>query len=229
MDAKRMTGPGAGSLKYDLLTALAVAGFHEGGVGQMSLLRLSALLTARYNWGRDAVTIGQADLALLWAVDPRTVKREIKRLTEAGLMTITRPGRRGRVASYRVHVAAICQRTKPHWDKVGFDFVDRMSGHLPAERQNVVQVNFSPAGETPAPEPGLWGAVSQRLQVTHPEVWSSWYARLRMTAQTADRVELTAPNRFVGSYVETHLMEPLAMSFAQICQRPMRVAIAVEP
>ena len=86
MDAKRFTGPQAGSQKYDLLTALAVAGLCGSPGFQTSMLRLIALVTARYNWARDELTVGQREMARMWSVDERTVKRELKRLTTAGVL-----------------------------------------------------------------------------------------------------------------------------------------------
>jgi hypothetical protein len=38
-----------------------------------------ALITMRYNWQRDELTTGQGEIAPLWSVDERTVKREMAR------------------------------------------------------------------------------------------------------------------------------------------------------
>ena len=64
MSLKRFTGPAAGSQKYDLLTALAVAGLNGTPGFQTSMLRLVALVTARYNWARNELTVGQKDLGV---------------------------------------------------------------------------------------------------------------------------------------------------------------------
>jgi len=50
------------------------------------MLRLISVVTARYNWRNDELSIGQRDMARLWAVNERTVKREMKRLTEANIL-----------------------------------------------------------------------------------------------------------------------------------------------
>ena len=83
MEQIKRVGPNAGALKYDLLTALSVAGLHGTPTEQTSLMRLTALITARYNWRLEEVSVGQDELARLWAVNLRTVKREMKRLMVA--------------------------------------------------------------------------------------------------------------------------------------------------
>lgn len=44
---QKLTGPGAGSLKYDLIASLSVMGMAGPPVMQMSMMRLIALVTAR--------------------------------------------------------------------------------------------------------------------------------------------------------------------------------------
>ena len=72
MEQIKRIGPKAGSLKYDLLTALSVAGLHGSPTEQTSLMRLNALITARYNWRLEEVSVGQVELARLWSVNERT-------------------------------------------------------------------------------------------------------------------------------------------------------------
>ena len=143
MKTNRFTGPRAGALKYDLLTALAVAGLSGSPGFQTSMLRLVALVTARYNWARDELTVGQREMARMWSVDERTVKREIKRLTSADILLQLRPGVRGRVAAYRLNIAEIHRLSAPVWERVGPDFSERMVQHNPqAEGDKVVHVAF---------------------------------------------------------------------------------------
>ena len=54
-----------------------------------------ALITTRYNWQRDELTMGQGEIARLWSVDDRTVKREMARLAGAGLAGAEAAGRAG--------------------------------------------------------------------------------------------------------------------------------------
>ena len=123
VELKKLTGPQAGSLKYDLLTALGVAGLHGSPTVQTSLMRLSAMVTARYNWRLDEISIGQAELARLWAVNERTVKREMKRLTQDGWIICLRPGVRGRVGAYRLNYSRIYENTQPYWTARAYGMV----------------------------------------------------------------------------------------------------------
>lgn len=213
----RMTGPGAGSDKYDILTALAVAGLAAGGQRQISLLRLMALVTARYNWAQDEVAIGQREMAQMWSVDERTAKREVKRLTEAGLLVILRPGVKGRVAVYRLDLAAVCLATEGVWSSVGPDYADRMTRRhqspdpepLPeAAPPKVVQVDFAnrqrlSPGDTP------WDRARASLANADAARFAAWFAGLALVSDQDGAVVLSAPSRFAATYVTTHLQAPL--------------------
>lgn len=227
MQPVRMTGPGAGVHKYDILTALAIAGLHGGTVQQVSALRLIALITARYNWQRNELSIGQAEMARIWGVDPRTAKREVKRLVASGLLEVVAPGVRGRVARYRLNLAVLEERSRPVWDCVGPDFADR-AGRLLAQRAgrdaagNVLRVDFAgprPAAPVPDAEGGAdprWQAVLDRLAVESPEDFANWYQRLSLAGCEGEAVCLRAPNAFVSSYVATHLAAPLEAAVAHV-------------
>jgi hypothetical protein len=211
-DARRVTGPGAGVVKYDILTALGLIGLHGQGTVQMSMLRLIAALTARYNWRADEMSVGQRDLARLWAVTERTAKREVKRLTATRLILVRRPGVRGRVASYRLNMPEIARQSRPHWDAVGPDYAERMAAMSPAEA-TVVHLGFParPAEERPAEgQGGTWRAVRARLRADDPAAFANWYEHLSFLGRDGGEMRLRATTPFVGRYVETHLARPLS-------------------
>ncbi|WP_432816563.1 hypothetical protein [Sulfitobacter sp. JB4-11] len=171
MEQVKRVGPRAGALKYDLLTALTVTGLHGTPTEQTSLMRLCALITARYNWRIEEVSVGHAELARLWAVNDRTVKREMKRLMQMGVLTCIRPGVRGRVGAYRLNYRRIYEMSRPHWIMVGPDFEDRMI-EVSGER-TVVRVDF----QQPKPAvphlvsdtgQGTWGAVRRMVAIGTP-------------------------------------------------------------
>lgn len=221
MDAKRFTGPQAGSQKYDILTALSVAGLNGTPGFQTSMLRLVAVVTARYNWARDELTLGQREMARLWSVDERTVKREIKRLTTSSVLLQLRPGVRGRVAAYRLNIPEIYRLSAPVWDRVGPDYRDRMAQQTPAAMpEKVVRVNF---GEAPEPEPPQpagqqgtpWARVQARLAKLEPGLYRHWFAGLAFVESGAGVLSLRAPSQFLAQYVETHHMR-LLLGTAQL-------------
>lgn len=212
MEQVKRVGPKAGGLKYDLLTALNVTGLHGSPTEQTSLMRLSALITARYNWRIEEVSVGHAELARLWGVNDRTVKREMKRLMSMGVLLCIRPGVRGRVGAYRLNYARIYEVSRPLWAFVGTDFEDRMI-EVSGER-TVVTVNFhKPMPAKPClvsdSGTGTWGAVRRRLQAEHPALFESWFAKLVQDNVTEDAVTLRAPNGFVSRYIETHFAQIL--------------------
>ncbi|MEM8776557.1 MAG: hypothetical protein AAGF53_16095, partial [Pseudomonadota bacterium] len=112
MEQHRIAGPEAGVQKYDILTSLSVAGLNGSSAFQTSMLRLIALVTARYNWRSDELSIGQRDIARMWSVNERTVKREIKRLLGYDILIRKRAGVRGRVATYRLNYSKVAEISK---------------------------------------------------------------------------------------------------------------------
>ncbi|MEY8120892.1 hypothetical protein AB9F26_22205, partial [Falsihalocynthiibacter sp. BN13B15] len=182
-----LTGPSAGTQKYDLLTALSVAGLHGKPVFQMSMMRLIALVTARYNWRSNEVSIGQRDLARMWNVNERTVKREMKRLIDTEILVCSRAGVRGRVGAYRLNFETVKRLSDPLWESVGPDFQKRMETQPIGLRSKVVKVDFGGAKSQAPPEAlpqkdegekGTWLAVQHRLNGEDHTIYSSWYKHL---------------------------------------------------
>lgn len=213
MRTQRVTGPGAGAEKYDLLTAMAVNGLAAGGARQATMMRLIALVTARYNWALDEVSIGQREMAALWSVDERTAKRETKRMIEAGLIAVKRPGVRGRVATYRLCIDEIYRQTETGWTSVGTDYQVRMDARtkpLPPV-SSVVRVDFT--SRAPRGGSSAWARTLERLEAEHPQLYRAWFHQLTAQEPDVDGVlQITAPSRFVADYVATHLMAPLTAS-----------------
>ena len=128
MQAKKLAGPEAASQKYDLLTALGAHAMAGPPGLQRLVLRFLTLVTARYNWRQGTLHVGQREIARLWSVDERTVKREMARLRALGWITLESPARRGRVATYALDLIAIRTATRDDWPRVGEDFAARMRG-----------------------------------------------------------------------------------------------------
>ena len=84
MQIAKPVGRNASALKYDILSALAVHALAGDKHRQRLILRLSALITTRYNWQRNELSMGRDEIARLWSVDERTVKREMARLRTLG-------------------------------------------------------------------------------------------------------------------------------------------------
>ncbi|MEJ2031079.1 MAG: hypothetical protein P8X66_14795, partial [Maritimibacter sp.] len=94
----RIAGPGASAIKYDILTALLVTAAQGSPVEARLALRLSLLITARFNWRQGSFAIGQREIARMWGVTERTAKRELAEMRGRGWITIAVPAARGRVA-----------------------------------------------------------------------------------------------------------------------------------
>ncbi|PWR04251.1 hypothetical protein DKT77_02395 [Meridianimarinicoccus roseus] len=219
MQPGRVTGPGSGVHKYDILTAVAIAGLHGSTTQQVSALRLISLITARYNWQRNELSIGQEEMARIWGVNTRTAKREVKRLVSMGLLDVKRAGVRGRVACYRLNLEALETLSRPVWSAVGPDFEERagrLLSRVGSAEGTVLKVDFSPTQretkEIPADTgcDSRWQDVMTRLSAENPDAYANWYKRLTLGRVTDGTVEVTAPNAFVSNYIATHLADPMA-------------------
>ncbi|MEI4473776.1 DnaA N-terminal domain-containing protein [Frigidibacter sp. MR17.24] len=220
-----MSGAGAASRKYDLLSAIGAAGLAGDPADQRRALRLMVLVTARYDWRRDRLAVGQREIAALWSVDERTVKREMARLRDAGWLILRRQGARGRVSEYALAIETILAATRPHWAAVGPDLVERLSATAVPAGTDPKVIPFpggtgtepeasAPGVAAPAIEPkprdqGLWGRISASLSSDNPARHAAWIAPLVAAETAEDRLVLRAPSRFHASYVETHLGDVL--------------------
>ena len=195
-------GPSAGAAKYDVLTALLVMASQGETVEARLALRLSLLITARFNWRKGMFAVGQKELARMWGVTERTVKREIAEMRARGWIEVSLPAARGRVAEHRIMFESVLGETMPYWTAVGTDFAARLTG-APAteEPSNVVPLHRD---ATPLPEGGLWGAVAARLREQDSAVYEAWFAQLVFVDLAQGVLALLAPSKFLADYVGTH-------------------------
>lgn len=216
MRAIRAVGQGAAARKYDLFTALGAYGLARSKHDQRLVLRLITLITARYDWARDELAVGQREIARLWSVDERTVKREMARLRQMGWLRQKRAAARGRVAEYGLGQEIILADTRPHWTAVGPDFAARLGGTEEAAPTGQVLPfpAVSPRGQ-PEPPTGaatLWGRAQHILADQDPALYQAWLSRLEQLSEEGQRLVLTAPSAFHASYVRTHLSDRIAIA-----------------
>ena len=198
----RATSP---SQKYDILTAVGAHAL-AGGKTQMRLgLRFMTLITARYNWARDELAVGQREIARLWSVDERTVKREMAKLRALGWLVVKRQGTRGRVTEYSLDLTNVMNATQNDWARVGPDFDLRMQGA--PEPSTVIPLPLK--GTVPPPDLSddcEWSLAQRLLHTEDPAIYGSWLRALERAHRAGGRLTLRAPSRFHGAYVQTHLL-----------------------
>lgn len=203
MLSMKPVGRGASARKYDLLTAMGAFALSQGKHDQRRVLRLMTLITARYNWARDELAVGQREIARLWSVDERTVKREMAVLRAKSWLNVRRQGARGRVTQYSLCIDQILADTQAQWPNVGSDFDLRMSDK-PAP--DVVAMPVRGTVAPPDISQGTEWALAQA--VLHGEdagTYASWLAALARVERAGGRLTLRAPSRFHAAYVQTHL------------------------
>ncbi len=204
--AKKVTGPGASAIKYDILTALLVTAARGDPVEARLSLRLSLLITARFNWRRGTFAVAQKEMARMWGVSERTAKRDMAEMRARRWIVVTVPAARGRVTQYRIELPVVLRETMQHWDAVGPDFAARMADAPEPEGQGTSNVVPLHGKLEPLPkEDGIgWAAVASRLKAQDPAVYGAWFAPLQLIDLESGVLTLMAPNRFQADYVRTH-------------------------
>lgn len=204
MQIVRPVGRQAASRKYDLLTALGVHACRGDKHFQRLVLRFITLIVARYNWQTDEITVGQREIGAMWAVDERTVKRELAKLRALGWLIQKRAAVRGRVAVHGLDLAAILAATAPDWEAVGPDFAERMRGPDAPAPQPTNVVSFPSAVPPPVADGSLWSRAQARLMAEDPALYAAWFRQLAETGLSGGLLELAAPTRFHATFVTTH-------------------------
>lgn len=199
-------GRNASAIKYDLLTAIGTFALSQDKARQKLVLRLMTLITARYNWARDELCVGQREIARLWHVDERTVKREMAKLRAMNWLVIKRQGARGRVSEYGLGIDRILADTAQIFAAVGPDFEARLTA-APDSETNIVPFQ----GKAEAPPPDLrdgseWSLAQAVLHTQDSANYAAWFRELKREARAGGRLTLSAPTRFHASYVLTHLI-----------------------
>lgn len=217
MQVAKPVGREAAAKKYDMLSALLAHGLASEAGTQRLVLRLLALITSRYNWQRDELCVGQREIARLWCVDERTVKRDMARLRALGWITVKRQGARGRVSVLGLDLARILGDTRPAWPNIGEDYVARMTGRGESPDQATDQpANVVPFRRGLEAEPdgaGAWPRMRALLRAEDPGVFDAWLAPLAEWESGEEEgrgaLRLLAPSRFHATYVRTHLQARL--------------------
>ncbi len=207
MSLKHATGPGAASRKYDVLSVLMAYALAGDKHRQRLVLRFMALITTRYNWQTNELSMGQGDIARLWAVDPRTVKRDMAKLRCMRWIDIKYPGARGRVSVYSFHFDQVLRDTRPHWENIGPDVVERLVPQTQPQADNKVvplrRTEVATLGQGP------WKDICQMLRQGDDNLFAAWFAPLVVVSDGPERLILSAPSAFHKSYIETHLADRL--------------------
>lgn len=215
----RPVGRAAAALKYDLLSAMGVHACQGDKFRQRLVLRLITLIVARYNWIADELTVGQREIATLWGIDERSVKRELARLREMGWLVVKRPAARGRVTVHGLDIERILAATEPDWPCIGPDFVARLGTPEPAP-SNVISFPAPRLGE------GLWPQIQAALHREDANSYGIWFATLGCEGVEAGVLRLGAPTRFHADYLRANLIHKLERAARSIDAEITRIEIA---
>ena len=205
---KKYAGQGSAAQKYDLITALGSFALSLGKTDQRRVLRLITLITARYNWARNELTVGQREIARLWFCDERTVKREMARFRSMEWLVVKRQGARGRVTEYRLDITNILKSTEDTWAAVGPDFVSRLEAEPSGQSVVPFPSPTMPENSAVAPDTSCgteWALAQAKLYENDQARFGAWLQTLTRGHRSEDTLTLVAPSRFHAGYVQTHM------------------------
>lgn len=231
MQLVKPVGRAAAARKYDVLTALGAFALAEDKTVQRRVLRLITLITARYNWSRDLLAVGQREMAQMWSVDERTVKREMARMRAQGWLVLRRAGARGRVAEYSIDFDAILADTELRWRNVGPDFDLRMrSQNMTQDPAQADIVPLPVKGQVPPPNVTAgteWALTQALLHQEDPALYAAWIKGLERADRLGGRLVLKAPSQFHASYILTHLQGRIQSACASVDDSVTDIRIVV--
>ncbi|MFY2823901.1 DnaA N-terminal domain-containing protein [Ruegeria sp. MALMAid1280] len=214
MQVAKPVGRNAPAIKYDILSALTVHALSGDKHRQRSILRIIALITTRYNWRNNELSIGREEIARLWSVNERTVKREMAKLRTLGWIAVKRPAARGRVAVYELDLKQLMIDTSEVWPTIGSDFQARMTEE-PEVETNVVPFTAKPS--LPEVSDGdVWTQVQAILHGRDPELWASWFRHLTEADRAGGMVTLMAPSRFMADYIAQKWTGRLLAAYSRV-------------
>lgn len=208
MQVIRPVGREAAAKKYDMLSAMMAHALAGDQNLQRLVLRLLSLITTRYNWQRNELTMGQREIARLWCVDERTVKREMARLRAMGWLLVKRPGARGRVSVLALDLERIMLDTRAAWGNIGEDYILRVGGEAAAETAPSTVVPFR-RPDVPVAGQGVWGRAQALLAAEDRPLYDAWIACLADGGLHEGCQILIAPSRFHATYLRTHILPRL--------------------
>lgn len=218
MAVTKPVGQGAQARKYDILSAIGAWGLASGKVDQRLALRLIVLVTARYNWAHDRFAVGQREIARMWSVDERTVKREMARLREMGWLVLQRQGARGRVSEYGLGLGKILADTSGQWLAIGPDFAARQEAPVPAGTEPQKVVPFPRPADVAGDDPvcPAWTRARAVIESADPGLAASWLRPLVPEGVHEGCLTLAAPSRYHAHYIQIHLHNRIAETLARI-------------
>ena len=230
MLASKPVGRDAATKKYDILSAMMAYALARDKLTQRLVLRLMSLITTRYNWQRDELSMGQREIAKLWSVDERTVKREMAKLKSRSWLKVKRAGARGRVTLYGFNMDLVLKETEMEWPKIGPDFVERLTAMTGSTAQNTHESNVVPFNakvSAPVDDGSLWASSAIILFTEDSTIFAAWFQQLNEASREGRCLHLTAPTKFHATYVETHLADMILRAVWQVDADIQSVRITV--
>lgn len=199
------------ALKHALLAEIGRKACGWKVLGQRTGLRLMTLVAARYDWAADHLDCGLREIATLWQVDERTVKRELAKLRDLGWISLKRPAARGRNAVHQLEASAILDIETP--EPAAIETVEDTTRDIGNTRNEVVSSEMeqleSSIEESAEVIPfrsgqAIWRCLMNEMAQSHPGLHGSWLLELEARRDHDGTWVLGATSRFRAAYLTSH-------------------------
>lgn len=207
----RMERQRIAALKHALLAEIGRKACGWKVLGQRTGLRLMTLVAARYDWDADHLDCGLREIATLWQVDERTVKRELAKLRALGWISLKRPAARGRNAVHQLEASAILGiEEQPETAIETVEATMQDTPNAPIEAATIEEAPREASIEEGAEVipfrsgQAIWRCLMNEMAQAHPGLHDSWLVDLEARRDHDGTWVLGATSRFRAAYMTSH-------------------------
>jgi len=196
-----ISGPNAAVAKYDVISALTCVALTGGRSQQTIIMRLINLITCRYNWRKNELSIGSEEVAELTFTSQRTAKRTLKALTDQRFLIVRLQGRKGRVTKYGLGLSAIFQAAAPHAKPKYHQFSERIDAVPLGTSISDPAIDFTVEAQ---PCQG-WTAICTDIADKSQPLYVNWFADMVGTVKNGE-LTVACKTNFIQNYARTKLL-----------------------
>ncbi len=195
------SGPNSAVVKYDVISALTCVALTGARSQQTIIMRLINLITCRYNWRKNELSIGSKEVAELTFTSQRTAKRTLKALTDLRFLIVRLQGRKGRVTKYGLGITAIFEAAAPHTKPKYHQFCARIIADPLGASACVPPVDF----KVEAQACQQWNAICAVIADKSQPLYVSWFADM-VGSVTEGQLTVVCKTNFIQNYARTKLL-----------------------
>lgn len=196
-----ISGPNAAVAKYDVISALTCVALTGERSQQTIIMRLINLITCRYNWRKNELSIGSKEVGELTFTSQRTAKRTLKALTDLRFLIVRLQGRKGRVTKYGLGITAIFEAAALHAKPKCHQFSERITADSLGPSASVPPTDF----KVEAQACRKWNAICVDIADKSQSLYVSWFADMVGSVKDG-QLTVACKSNFIQNYARTKLL-----------------------